>query len=98
MTTPCYQRISKEEMEQKSTKTLLRLLNFYRRSPYEMDWESDCNGGVCKCRKECQAIKEMNMNDVYAVLATRPHIPNKQEARVIRQKRAREGLKMNSAR
>lgn len=59
------------------------------------DWScvNECHN-YSKC-KQNQKINEMRIREI---LSERPHIPNAREAKEIRRRRAKFGIKMNSAR
>jgi hypothetical protein len=80
-----------EYLKKRHTKELLNIRDMiYRVSGYNYydvtdgevgcDPLSDCSGGRCW----------VTLEQVKAELATRPHVPNKAEAKVIRQQRAKE--------
>ena len=97
MTEPCYEMKETSELKAIPTKNLVNLMRYYEIGLNR--WSYDCyEGGHCQCRKECQAIRTTMANKIREILNTRPHIPNKIEAKLIRQERAAKRFKTTSAR
>jgi hypothetical protein len=96
MTTPCFEIISEDKLNLMATKKLIDLMRFY---DYNCpDYTHDCYWGNCKCQKACAALRREMVMRIYTILKTRPHIPNKAEAKKIRQERAAKKFKTISAR
>ena len=85
MTTPCFRNIPTKELEAMATKNLIELMRYYY-------W------GSCQCKKECVELRRRMSMRIYEILKTRPHIPNKIEAKKLRQERAAKRFKTTSAR
>jgi len=96
MTTPCYRNIPTKELETMATKNLIELMRHYERG--DIDYTNDCYWGNCQCRKECIELRRRMSMRIYEILKTRPHIPNKIEAKKLRQERAAKRFKTTSAR
>lgn len=99
MIKPCYKLIAKSELEKMATVSLIRLMRAYEFRRYDDYYSMEClNEHRCQCEKECRQNILIMINRIYEILNTRPHIPNKKEARKLRQKRAKERFKTVSAR
>lgn len=97
MTTPqCFEIISEEKLQLMATKNLIDLMRVY--DYICPDYTYDCYWGNCKCQKACKALRREMAMRIYTILKTRPHIPNKAEAKKIRQERAAKRFKTTSAR
>lgn len=96
MTTPCYKNIPTKELEMMATKNLIELMRYYDHN-YN-DSACDCYWGNCQCQKECVELRKRMSIRIYEILKTRPHIPNKIEAKKLRQERAAKRFKTVSAR
>lgn len=96
MTEPCYKELPIEELKQKST---IQLINLMRTMEFNYSSsDCDCYWNYCQCEKRCKGIRTLNIYNIYKILKTRPHIPNKKEARILRQQRAKKRFKAISAR
>ena len=96
MTTPCYELIEKEQLEKMSTVNLIRFMRYYDNHYNNSDY--DCYWGNCQCKAECLELRKRMSMRIYEILKTRPHIPNKKEAKALRQQRAAKRFKTVSAR
>ena len=96
MITPCYKNIPIKELETMATKNLIDLMRVYNYAC--PDYTHDCYWGNCQCQKECLELRKRMTERIYEILKTRPHIPNKAEAKKIRQERAAKKFKTISAR
>lgn len=96
MIKPCYENISTKELEQMATKNLIALMRYY--DNHYNNYEYDCYWGNCQCKAECLELRKRMSMRMYEILKTRPHIPNKIEAKKLRQQRAAKRFKTTSAR
>lgn len=80
-----------EELNKMSTVQLIRLMR-------TLDFSLDYECYECHNLKECRALKKETVWQIYEILKTRPHIPRKNEARKLRQARAKNKFKTFSAR
>lgn len=97
MIKPCYELIENEQLEKMSTVNLIHLMRAYEFGYYH-DTSMDCYMGNCKCHEMCDKNRTVMVMRIYDILKTRPHIPNKKEAKVLRQQRAAKRFKTVSAR
>ena len=97
MKEPCFSMMSKAELEKLSTVQLIRLM---RKVDFQFfGTDVDCGyNGFCQCEKACKKIRTDLVMTIYEILKSRPHIPNKIEAKKIRQLRATKKIKMVSRR
>ena len=68
-----------------------QLLNERNRLHHVSEYCSDC---CDKCAEECERCgnnQQFNMGQVKRILATREHVPNKQESKALRKQRIKEG-------
>ena len=80
------QRITYEEFDKLHTKQLMAMRH-KKTEPYFCDYI--CPG--CSARSECEAAREHNYKTLREVLATRPHVLNKQESKALRKQRKKQG-------
>ena len=78
--------ITYEEFDKLHTKQLLAMRH-KETDPYFCDYI--CPG--CCARYECEAAREHNYKTLREVLATRPHVLNKQESKALRKQRKKQG-------
>lgn len=97
MIKPCYELIEKGQLEKMSTVNLIHLMRAYEFGYYH-DTSMDCYMGNCKCHEMCDKNRAVMVMRIYDILKTRPHIPNKKEAKALRQQRAAKRFKTVSAR
>ena len=95
-TITCYKNIPTKELETMATKNLIDLMRHYEHA--NIDFTDDCYWDECQCQKECLELRKRMTARIYEILKTRPHIPNKAEAKKIRQERAAKRFKTTSAR
>lgn len=69
-----------------------QILNERNRLYHVSEYCADCC--CCKYDEECQKCdsnRKFNMQQVKRILATREHVPNKQESKALRKQRIKEG-------
>ena len=80
----CVHLYTKEDFEKLHTKQLLKL-----RYTIDGNIEYDCVN--CKDYAQCMSRHNSNLSQLYAVLNTREHVPNKQESKRLRKLRKQQG-------
>ena len=74
-------------MEKMNTRQLLKL---HKTSYLRSEFCSDCCGDLDECA-DCLKNEEFNKATLKRILATREHIPSKQESKALRKQRIKEG-------
>lgn len=78
---------SAADFEKFHTKQLLKMRYSF---PGDDGWhEHTC--GCCPRDEECEAVRKKNAETLRGVLATRPHVLNKQESKARRKQRKKQG-------
>lgn len=82
-----YSESELETLRKMSTRQLLKERNSLY---YVSEFCADCHCQDDECT-ECIRNQDYNMEQVKALLATREHVPNKQESKALRKQRIKEG-------
>ena len=78
--------ITYEEFDKYHTK---QLMDMRHNEPYPSYCEYTCE--CCCAEEECSANRGKNYKTLREVLATRPHVLNKQESKALRKQRKKQG-------